>query len=136
VGRQTVDASVREGKHNCLAYALQQGAHRITPPATAAATRLKLLILAHNHEVPWEVEACIAAVKASKLNCLKYLHEHGCTRDAGTTYAAAVGGELDCLQYAHEHDCPCIVVQLLAVRLTVRSRRCLEYVRRRSAAER
>jgi hypothetical protein len=82
------------------------------------------------------VEACIAAVKAGKLKCVKFLHEHGCTRDAGTTYAAAVGGQLDCLRYAHEHGCPCIVAQLLAIRLTVRSRRCLEYVRGMTAAER
>jgi hypothetical protein len=55
--------------------------------------------------------------------------------DAETTYAAVVGGGQDCLKYAHERGCPWVVAKLIAVPLTVKSRRCLEYVREQAPAE-
>jgi hypothetical protein len=37
---RTVDASVREGKHNCLAYALQQGCPSDHTTCTTAAAQV------------------------------------------------------------------------------------------------
>jgi hypothetical protein len=69
------------------------------------------------------------------LDCLQYLHEQSCPWDARTTHAAAVAGKLDCLEFARERGCPWVVAQLLATPLTVKSRRCLEYVREQAPAE-
>jgi hypothetical protein len=101
----------------------------------AAAGNLACLAIAHEQGCSWNSSTCTAAAKAGKLECLQYLFEHECSWDAATTHAAVVAGRLDCLRYAHERGCPWVVAELLAIPLTVKSRRCLEYVREQAPAE-
>jgi hypothetical protein len=133
---RTVNAAAEYGQYRCLEYAL---AHNCPADHTActraAAGNLACLVIAHEQGCSWNSSTCTAAAKAGKLECLQYLFEHECSWDAATTHAAMVAGTLDCLKYAHEHGCPWVVAQLLAIPLTVKSRRCLEYVREQTPAE-
>jgi hypothetical protein len=128
---RTVNAAAEQGKVVCLEYALVHNCPTDGSITTskAAARSLSCLVLAHQHRCLWDSSTCASAARAGKLECLKYLFEQRCPWDVDTTYAAAEAGKLDCLEYAHEHGCPWVVIQLLALPLTVKSRRCLEYVR-------
>jgi hypothetical protein len=133
---RTVNAAAEYGQYRCLQYALAH--HCPTDDATctkAAASSLVCLTLARNHGCTWDSDTCAAAATTGRLTCLQYLHEQGCPWDAATTFAAVVVGKLDCLKFAHEHGCPWIVAELLAIPLTVKSRRCLEYVREWAPAQ-
>jgi hypothetical protein len=133
---RTTNAAAGEGKDSCLEYALARNCptdHTIC--FRAAASSLGCLMLAREHGCTWDTKACAAAAKAGKIECLQYLFEQDCPWDAATTYAAVEAGKLDCLQYAHARGCPWVVAQLLAIPLTVKSRRCLEYVREQAPTE-
>jgi hypothetical protein len=133
---RTVNAAAAEGNYSCLEYALARRcpADHTTCTRAAAASR-SCLMLAREHGCTWDPETCAAAAQAGKLGCLKYLFEQGCPRDATTAQAAVRAGKLDCLKYARKNGCPWVVAQLLAIPLTVQSRRCLEYVRDEAPAE-
>jgi hypothetical protein len=133
---RTVNAAAEYGQYRCLEYALAH--HCSTDGLTctkAAASSLVCLTLAHKHGCTWNSDTCAAAATTGRLTCLQYLHEQGCPWDAATTFAAVVVGKLECLKYAHDQGCPWVVSQLLAIPLTVKSRRCLEYVREQAPAE-
>jgi hypothetical protein len=104
--------------------------------SAASGGHLSCLQYAHEHGCRWDAEtACTAAAKAGKLECLQYLFERECSWDAATAHAAVVVGTLDCLKYAYERGCPWVVPEMLAIPLTVKSRRYLEYVREQAPAE-
>jgi hypothetical protein len=133
---RTVNAAAERGKDSCLQYALACGCPADHTTCTrAAASTLCCLILAHEHGCPWKARTFTAAAKAGNLECLWYLFGQGCPWEATACVAATREGKLDCLTYAHERGCPWVVSQLLAIPLTVKSRRCLEYVREQAPAE-
>jgi hypothetical protein len=133
---ETVNAAAEEGKDGCLKYALEHCCPTDDITTFLAASRsLACLQLTHKHGCAWDAATCAAAAEAGKLDCLQYLHTQGCPWDSATTCSAVKGGGLDCLKYAHEHGCPWVVSELLAIPLTVKSRRCLEYVQEQAPAE-
>jgi hypothetical protein len=133
---RTVNAAAQHGKASCLKYALTHGCLADHTTCTRAATGgLACLVLAHEHGCIWNSSTCAAAATGGKLECLQFLFEHECSWDAATTHAAVAAGTLDCLKYAYERGCPWVVAQLLAIPLTVKSRRCLEYVREQAPEE-
>jgi hypothetical protein len=133
---RTVNAAAERGKDSCLQYALAHGCPANHTTCTrAAASNLCCLILAHEHGCPWKARTFAAAAKAGNLECLRYLFGQGCPWEATACVAAAREGKLDCLRYLCELGCPWVVSQLLAIPLTVKTRRCLEYVREQAPAE-
>jgi hypothetical protein len=151
------------GKADSLRYAHEHGCpwDARTCEAAAKGDELVCLRYAHEHGCPWDARTVNAAADDGKASCFRYAlthncpadhttctraaagglaclviaHEQGCSWNTATRHAAVVAGTLDCLKYAHEHGCPWVVAQLLAIPLTVKSRRCLEYVREQTPAE-
>jgi hypothetical protein len=133
---RTANAAAHDGKASCLQYALTHNCPADHTTCTrAAAGGLACLVIAHEQGCSRNSSTCTAAAKAGKLECLQYLFEHECSWDAATAHAAVVAGNFDCLKFAHEQGCPWVVAQLLAIPLTVKSRRCLEYGREQAPAE-
>jgi hypothetical protein len=152
----TVNIAARNGHVACLHYALLEKCPTdadTSPSAAVSSVRCLALVLQYGYRC--DERSCAAAAGANNLECLKYLLEQDCPWDSSTSRAAVASGSLACLQYAHRHRCPweadiahvavtngslaCLQYLhsqgcawepslLLRVPLTVRTRKCLEYV--------